>query len=184
MGTRQAVKHCSRLYVQLSIPVAENRALLMVSSQQLLVGSRSYAARVPHKAPFEDDRAASIFSQLSICNRVNRVNRVLSVLKVTKGDFWTLTVSSWQVQRVAMWRYDHWDSGRRPSSHGVFSSWRWDRSLRLDCLTFHSKAMAPDSGLFHIQQRLCWSRGSTSIATLYSIGALLCILQLVEWDGM
>lgn len=86
MGTRQAVKHCSRLYVQLSIPVAENRALLMVSSQQLLVGSRSYAARVPHKAPFEDDRAASIFSQLSICNRVNRV---LSVLKVTKGDFWT-----------------------------------------------------------------------------------------------
>ena len=22
--------------------------------------------------------------------------------------------------------------------------------LRLDCLTFHSKAMAPDSGLFHI----------------------------------
>lgn len=96
------MKHCSRLYVQLSIPVAENRALLMVSSQQLLVGSRSYAARVPHKAPFEDDRAASIFSQLSICNRVNRVNRVLSVLKVTKGDFWTLTVSSWQVQRVAM----------------------------------------------------------------------------------
>ena len=40
--------------------------------------------------------------------------------------------------------------------------------LRLDCLTFHSKAMAPDSGLFHIQQRLCWLRGSTTIATLYS----------------